>query len=108
MRPLLHGDVVMAAKVLLGVGGAERAGLMREMLERAHTADLYFKRFERGHPSWGNGSLMAVAMGYDLAPEPFLDDPEYCHCWMVVFEAIIAWRNERAVFGCSPKKRKLQ
>lgn len=108
MRPILHGDLTLAAKVLLGVPMAERGGRMRQMLERASAADSYFKRFKKGHPNWGNGSLMAVAMRYDMAAEPFLDDPEYCQCWVVVFESIIAWRSERAAFSRAHKKRKWQ
>ena len=99
MRPVLHGDVVAAARVLLTVAEDQRRGVMRDMLERASVADAYYKRFGRGHPIWGNGSLMAAAMVSDLAAEPFLDDPDYCNCWVVVFEGLIHWRSERALFN---------
>lgn len=99
MRPVLHGDVVAAARALLNVAEADRRVVMQQMLERACVADLYYKRIGRGHPVWGNGSLMAVAMSYDLAPEPFLDDPAYCSSWVVVFEGLISWRSERAAFN---------
>lgn len=104
MRPVLHGDVAAAARALLSVPDKDQRGLMLQMLERASVADAYYKRFGRGHPVWGNGSLMAVALCYDMVAEPFLDDPSYCRCWVVVFETLILWRSERALFN-RPRKR---
>jgi len=103
MRPVLHGDVVAAARVLLGVPRAERRRVMRQMLQQASFADQYYKRLKRGHPTWGNGSLMAAAGTREMAPEPFLDDPTYCRCLVVVFEELIRWRSERAAFN-RPRK----
>lgn len=108
MRPVLHSDVAATARVLLRYPRHMRQQLMRQMLEQANTAGLYFKRLKRGHPVWGNGSLMAVALAQDMAPEPFLDDPEYCHCFVVVFEELIRWRCERASFNQPRKTRRLQ
>lgn len=108
MRPVLHSDVVAAARVLLLLPQQDRQAVMRQMLEQASNADLHHKRLKRGHPVWGNGSLMAAAMIRDLAPEPFLDDAEYCRCFMVVFEELIRWRSERASFNQPRKPRKLQ
>lgn len=99
MRPVLHADVVAAARALLCVADVERRGIMYQMLEQASVADAYYKRFGRGHSTLGNGSLMAVAMSRDMAAEPFLDDPDYCRCWVVVFEALITWRSERAALN---------
>jgi len=96
-----------AARVLLRVPDGKRQAVMQQMLERASIADLYYKRLGRGHPEWGNGSLMAVAFGRDMAPEPFLDDPDYCSCFVVVFEALIRWRSERASFSRPRKTRRL-
>ena len=107
MRPVLHGDVVAAARVLLRLPGIERRCAMRQMLEQASIADLYFKRIGRGHAEWGNGSLMAVAMGREMAPEPFLDDPVYCRCMMLVLEELIRWRRERAAINRPRKPRRL-
>ena len=104
MRPVLHGDVVAAALVLLRLPGSARSEVMRDMLEQAAAADLYRKRLGKGHPAWGNGSLMAVAMRRERAAEPFLDDPEYCRCLITVFSELLAWRGERAMF--SRKRRK--
>lgn len=71
MRRLLIGDLLAAARVLAPVAPAERAPLMDRLLLQAHAAHLYAKRFGRGHPVWGNGSLMARALrepAADLAP----------------------------------------
>lgn len=46
----------------------------------------------RCHPLWGNGSLMGAARKRMLAPEPGFDDPEYCRCFEMVLEALIARR----------------
>ncbi len=96
---------MMAARVLLRVPHHERRAVMQQMLERASYADLYYKRIGRGHPEWGNGSLMSVAYTHEMAPEPFLDDLDYCSCFMVVFEALINWRSERAALNRKHKKR---
>lgn len=107
MRPVLHGDVMAAARVLLRVPCDRRQAVMWQMLEQASIADLYYKRLGRGHPEWGNGSLMAVAFTRDMAPEPFLDDPDYCSSFIVVFEALTQWRSERALLNRPRKIRRL-
>lgn len=107
MRPVLHGDVMAAARVLLRLPCDKRQAVMQQMLERASFADLYYKRLGRGHAEWGNGSLMAVAFARDMAIETFLDDPDYCSCFVLVFEALIQWRSERASFNRPRKSRRL-
>ncbi|WP_457648937.1 DUF7742 family protein [Profundibacter sp.] len=104
MRPVLHGDVVAAALVLLRLPVLVRRDVMRDMLEQAAAADMYRKRLGKGHPLWGNGSLMAVAMRRERASEPFLDDPDYCRCLITVFSTLLEWRSERAKF--SRRRRK--
>ncbi len=104
MRPVLHGDVVAAALVLLRLPVLARRDAMRDMLEQTAAADLYRKRLGKGHPAWGNGSLMAVAMWRERASEPFLDNPDYCRCLITVFSTLLEWRAERAMF--SRRRRK--
>ena len=99
MRPVLHSDIVAAARVLLALPKEGRLQAMRKMLERAGAADLYRKRFRKHHPDWGNGSLMAVAMRYKMRPEPFMDDLDYCRCLMLVFESLLSWRCEKAALN---------
>ena len=107
MRPVLHGDVVAAARVLLRVSVERRCTVMRQMLEQACAADQFRKRLRRGHPVWGNGSLMAMAMARPMLREPFLDDADYCRCLVVVFKMLITWRCERAAFNRPRKSHRL-
>ncbi|WP_414897409.1 hypothetical protein [Rhodovulum sp. YEN HP10] len=93
MRPVLHGDAVAAARALYRLPAAERGRMIGALLMQAEAADAYRKRFGRGHPDWGNGSLMALAENWELPPEPSLDDAEYCRCLAQVFCALAAWRD---------------
>ncbi len=106
MRPVLHADMVAAARVLLALPAGNRREKMREMLEQAAVADLYRKRLKRGHPLWGNGCLMAVASRHKMLPEPFLDDLQYCRCLIDVFQVLLDWRCERAALNRPCKKRR--
>lgn len=108
MRPILHGDVVAAARVLLLWPQHERRAIIEQMLEQASIADLHYKRLKRGHPVWGNGSLMAVAMTRKMAPEPYLDDPSYCQCFVIIFKELVRWRQERAAFNRPPRSYSTQ
>ncbi len=96
MRPVVYADMVAAARALLALPEGQRRGKMQQMLDQAAAADLYRKRLGRGHPLWGNGCLMAVASRRPAPPEPFLDDPQYCKCLILVLETLLAWRAERA------------
>ncbi|MCV2880990.1 hypothetical protein [Actibacterium sp. XHP0104] len=95
MRPVLHGDVVSAARALMGLPEAARRAAFQGMLVRASAADAYRKRFGKAHPEWGNGSLMAVALPGVKGPEPFLDAPDYCRCLSLVFDMLVEWRAAR-------------
>lgn len=104
MRPVLHGDVMAAARVLVALPLSLRPVVMEQLLEQAAAADLFRKRLNRGHPEWGNGSLMGAAMKRNMAPEPFLDDPDYCRCLMLVISTLLVWRSDKAVLS---QKRKI-
>ena len=93
MRPVLMGDVVAAARVLMAVPPAARARLMAAMLAEAEAAEAC----GRAHPDWGNGSLMAVAMARARVAEPALSDPAYRDCLVAVLEALGG--GGRAVFS---------
>ncbi|WP_212525979.1 hypothetical protein [Actibacterium sp. MT2.3-13A] len=99
MRPVLQGDVIAAAQAVLRLPEGEREAALRAMMARAAAADAYRKRLGRAHPLWGNGSLMAVARRGPLPPAPSLSDREFCRCLALVYEVLIAWRSERAVFS---------
>lgn len=92
MRPVLHGDVVAAARALLAVAEADRDALSERMLDEAGWADACRKRTGRAHPVWGDGSLMAAALRRGPPPEPLLNDTEYCTCLIRVLEAVVARR----------------
>ncbi len=93
MRPVLHADIVAAARCLLAVAGSERRSLANRLIARASLADVYRKATGKVHPLWGNGCLESAAVRSRQAPEPFLDDPDYCGCMVEVFEAVISARQ---------------
>lgn len=99
MRPLLPGDLIAAARVLLAVPEAERPVAIRRMIAEAEIADRYRKRLGRGHRLYGNGSLMAAAMRRQLLPEPFLGDPDYLDCLATVIRALSERHGARPVFS---------
>lgn len=90
MRRVLHGDVTAAGRALLAVAPAARPALLARMLAAADAADTHRRKTGRAHPLWGGGSLMAVALAEPLAPEPFLDEPDYAACLALVFAALVA------------------
>lgn len=89
MRPVLHGDVSSAARVLLNVPTVVRAGLCARMIDEAEAADVYFQSTGRSHMVWGNGSLMGAARKRVLADEPPFSCLDYCACFEMVLRAII-------------------
>ncbi|MBL3572651.1 hypothetical protein JMK10_10530 [Rhodovulum sulfidophilum] len=99
MRPVLHGDAVAAARALYRLPATERGRMIGSMLLRVEAADCYRKRFGRGHPRWGDGSLMALAQNFDLPPEPSLDDTDYCRCLAQVLGALATWRDWKAALS---------
>lgn len=99
MRRVLHGDVSAAGRALLAAPPADRAALLARMLRGADRAEAHRARTGRAHPVWGGGSLMAAAMAYPRAPEPFLDDPDYARCLAMVFEALAARAERGALTG---------
>lgn len=96
MRQITHGDVTSAARVLMPLPMAERAAVLTEMLERAHTADCYRKAMGRVHPQLGNGTLMAAALMHVPGPEPFAGDPAYLTALAQVIEGVMRWRRARS------------
>ena len=89
MRPVLHGDVSAAARVLLTVPRPERDRLCARMLAEAELADRHVAATGRLHPVFGNGSLMAAARGRKLANEPSFNDIQYCQCFEMVLRHLV-------------------
>ncbi|TMV14545.1 hypothetical protein [Arenibacterium halophilum] len=94
MRPVLHGDVVDAARALLAATPEARPSLCRAMFRRAELADRYLRRHGRLHPRWGNGTLMSAARRHMLAPEPTFDDGPYRQCFIMVLSELGAVRAD--------------
>ena len=97
MRRVMHGDVVAAARVLLGVRNDARRGVCRRMIVEAHAAHRYFRRFQRPHARWGDGSLMSAAYKRRLEPEPGFSNTQYCGCFEMVLHELMARRADRQV-----------
>jgi hypothetical protein len=92
MRPLLQGDVSMAARVLRALPPEQRASRIRRLLREAELGDRHRRRTGLPHPVWGGGSLMAAASRMPRAAEPGFDDADYCRCWVIVLEAALSGR----------------
>lgn len=88
MRPVLHGDLVAAARALLPVAPPARPARLAALLEAAEMAEAHRRRTGRAHPRLGTGSLMAAAMRAPLPPEPGLDDSDYLACLALVAAAL--------------------
>ena len=87
MRPILHSDVRAAARVVLAAPAAAREQTCARLLQETDWADRFTKRLGKPHPFWGNGTLLAAAQRYPLAPEPTFDDLAYCTAFeMVLFQ----------------------
>ncbi|PVA08066.1 hypothetical protein [Thalassorhabdomicrobium marinisediminis] len=91
MRQVGWSDLDMAARALLARPPAERPRAARAMIEAAHVADLWRKRFGTAHPGGGTGSLHAEAcLHARRAARP--GSPEYCAALAQVLAALAAWR----------------
>lgn len=91
----MHGDVVAVARGLLAMPDDRRLARCQSLIQHAHAAHKYFKRFGRSHQRWGDGSLMSIAHRYPLQPEPSFSVNEYCRCFEVVLICLVAWRLSR-------------
>lgn len=94
MRPVLHGDIVAAARVLFLTPEPERLVLCRRMIREAECAYRFYLRVGRPHPKWGSGSLMSAALNRPAAPEPSLDNSAYCTCIELVLRELVLRRAE--------------
>lgn len=90
MRPLLHGDVAAAARVLLALPEAMRTPRIRRLFRESALADQHRRTSGTAHPTWGSGSLMSAANRFQKAPEPGFENADYCRCWVLVLQESIA------------------
>lgn len=87
MRRTLHGDVISAARVLVGVPPERRRWVLERLFREAEHASRFVQQNARMHPIYGDGSLLAAALRRCPASEPWLDNADYCSCLVLVFEA---------------------
>ena len=95
MRPVGLGDLSAAAGVLMAAPEGARGGLMRAMLHEAERADAFRRVSGRYHPGFGNGTLMAAALGHRRAAHAGPGDPLWLDCLALALEAVIAHRCAR-------------
>ena len=102
MRPVLHGDVVAAARAIYAMPGQDRREAVRRLLREASWADRHRADTGQAHPFWGDGSLMAAALAAPVPKEPPLSDNDYCSCLTTVLEEVVDWRRADP---SAPKRR---
>lgn len=90
MRPALLGDVLAAARALLLVAPSDRPAHLTAIICAATVAERHRRWTGRSHPVHGDGSLMAAALACGAAPEPPLEDADYCRCLAFVLAALAA------------------
>jgi hypothetical protein len=103
MRPCLLDDLLAGAGRLASVPPTLRPDLAHRLLHEAHAAHHFMRRFGVPHPRWGNGSLMARALG-DAAPT---GHPLCLQALAVMALAVAAFRQDAANrrHGLSPDNR---
>lgn len=91
MRPVLIGDVIAVARVLVVLPEEQWSGCVDLLLWRAKVADRYRQRLGKPHPTWGNGSLMATTGAEPKAlTEPFLSDLRWVRALSCVLDRLKA------------------
>ncbi|MDQ7079303.1 MAG: hypothetical protein Q9M41_01390 [Paracoccaceae bacterium] len=105
MRRLLHGDLVAAACVLLATRPERRRAMLRGMIRAADKAQRHVERTGRAHPRWGTGCLETVASAQPRMSEPWLDDPDYASCLIMVLKEVAQPRQREASARAAPVSR---
>jgi hypothetical protein len=89
MRPVLHSDLIFAARALLNSPPSARDSVADRLLAQADAADRYRRRYGRAHADWGNGTLLALAAKSPLPPTPDLRDPDFAACLVAMLGAVM-------------------
>jgi serine O-acetyltransferase len=84
----MHGDLTALARHLLTLAAPDRPKACARLMAQADAADRYRKRMGRAHPLWGNGTLMARALGLPHQPEPRLQNPDYASCLILALTTL--------------------
>ena len=89
MRPLLPGELDVAARALLTVPMPERAAQIARIIERAQRAERYHRATGRFHPGDGNGSLASAARKRGVLPARTVCDGAYLAALKCVLDALL-------------------
>jgi hypothetical protein len=92
MRPVLDGDLIALASVVMAWPLADRSARLAEAIAQVEAADAHRAREGRAHPEWGNGSLMSWALGHP-ARRRGAGHPEYLCALAAVCRALIAHQS---------------
>lgn len=85
MRPVLHSDVIAAARALVPLPPRARDAAARRLVAQADAADRYRKHMGHAHRVWGNGTLMAAAGPGVSRP---LADPDMLDATRAIIDAL--------------------
>ena len=89
MRPLLIGDLIAVARVLLATEEARWPAVVDRLLREAELADRHRMATGRAHVAFGNGSLMAATGQHIRPPEPLASDRRYLRALACVIDRIL-------------------
>ena len=113
MRPVLIGDVIAVARVIVVLPEEQWSRRVDQLLWRAKVADLYRKRLGKPHPTWGNGGPMAATGAEPKAPtEPFLSDLRWLRALSCVLDRLVVAKlsfvsdGSRLYDGCQRCERR--
>ena len=92
MRTVGLSDLDIATRAILALPRGAWATSAATLIEDAHTADLWRKRYGTAHPSGGTGSLYAQASLYPRAATSQCS-ARYCAALGAVLQALDIWRT---------------
>ena len=98
MRAVGLSDLDVATRALLASPHGDWSELARVMIEDAHAADLWRKRYGVGHPNGGTGSLYAQAALKSPVASSHCSI-SYCEALETVLGALQDWRNRPGAGG---------
>lgn len=84
MRPVQFADIEAALRHLLQAPSDRRWLDMADLCARADIADRHRRRTGARHPGFGDGTLMAAALGQGIAPRPAHCSDDVLACLQIV------------------------
>lgn len=92
MRDVGLSDLDVATRALLAEPREAWVACAHRLIEGAHAADVWRKRFGTAHPDGGTGSLYAQASLHPRAATSQCT-PRYCAAMVALLAALDAWRQ---------------